>query len=260
MSAADGVDHVGERLVLGEHLQPAGHRGDRHVGARDEGEREDDHSHALRGLAGAGEQAHRHEQPLEGEAEDDHEPERREPVEDAAVEAEADREGDRDRDRGGEREDGGVGDRAGGEHGAARDRQRAQPVDEPLLEVLGGGDGGPDPGEEHPGGDEAGDEVVDVGDRAGVDRAAEHVAVDEEEQGHLQRGHHDQLRRPQVAKGRSAGDGQRARDESRRDAFVAAVEAVGDGCHGMGRPFSVQAAAASARGDRLCRRRLRGAR
>ena len=141
-------------------------------------------------------EAHRDEQPLEGEAEDDHEPERREPVGEAAVEAEADRERDRDGDGGGEREDGGVGDRAGGEHGAARDRQRAQPVDEAVLEVLGGGDGGADAGEEHAGGDEAGHEVVDVGDRAGVDRAAEHVAVDEEEQGHLQRGHHDQLRRP----------------------------------------------------------------
>ena len=38
------------------------------------------------------------EQPLEGEAEDDHEPEGREPVGDAAVQAEADREADRDGD------------------------------------------------------------------------------------------------------------------------------------------------------------------
>jgi hypothetical protein len=33
----DGVDHRGDRLVPGEGLQPAGHRGGRHVGAGDEG-------------------------------------------------------------------------------------------------------------------------------------------------------------------------------------------------------------------------------
>ena len=43
-------------------------------------------------------------------------------------------------------------------------------------------DRGADAGEEHAGGDEAGHEEVDVGDRAGVDRAAEHVAEDQQEQ------------------------------------------------------------------------------
>src|SRR5207244_4799910 len=32
---ANCVDHVGERLVVGEYLHPARHRGDGHVGARD---------------------------------------------------------------------------------------------------------------------------------------------------------------------------------------------------------------------------------
>ena len=36
-------------------------------------------------------------------------------------------------------EDRRVGQGAGGQHGAARDRQRAEPVDEPVLEVLGHG-------------------------------------------------------------------------------------------------------------------------
>ena len=145
--------------MLGEHLQPTRQRRDRDVRARDEREREDDHPQTLRRLTAAGEQAHRHEEPLEGEAEQDDEPERRKAVEDAAVEPEADRKCDRDRDRGGEREDRRVREHAGSEYRAARDRKRAQPVDEAALEVLGGGDGGPDPGEQHAGGDEAGDEV-----------------------------------------------------------------------------------------------------
>ena len=67
----------------------------------------------------------------------------------------------------------------------------------------------PDAGEQHSGRDEPGHQVVDVGHPGDVDRAAEHVAVDQEEQRHLDRGEHDQLRRAHVAQQRATRDGQR---------------------------------------------------
>ncbi len=48
-----------------------------------------------------------------------------------------------------------------------------------------------------------GDEVIDVAHAGDVDRAAEHVAVDQEEQGHLDRGEHDQLGCAHVAQERA---------------------------------------------------------
>ena len=105
-----------------------------------------------------------------------------------------------------ERQDRGVGDRPRREHRAARDRQRAQPVDEPLLEVLGRRDRRPDSREQDSRGDEAGHEDSRRTAPSRVDRAAEHVAVDQEEQRHLQRRHDDQLRCPGVAERRAARD------------------------------------------------------
>src|SRR5512132_771936 len=45
--AAHGLDHVGDRLVLGDCLKAAGHRRDRDVCAGDEGEWHQDEGHAL---------------------------------------------------------------------------------------------------------------------------------------------------------------------------------------------------------------------
>ena len=113
---ADDIDHVGERLMLGEHLKPAGHRGDGYVGARDEREREHDHAHALCRLSAAGEHAHRDEQPYEGETEGDDQPKRGKAVERAPLEAESDGESDRRGDAQAVGEDRGVGDRPRCEH------------------------------------------------------------------------------------------------------------------------------------------------
>jgi hypothetical protein len=159
------------------------------------------------------------------------------------VQAEPDRERDRGGERSAPREDRRVRERARGEHRAARDRQRAEPVDDPVLEVLGHRGRGADAAEQDPGGDEPGDEEVDVVDPRDVDRAAEHVAVDQEEQRHLDGREDDQLRRPQVAQQRAAGDGQGAAREacvSRR----AAVGCRGDGGHLV--PFLVVRPRASA--------------
>jgi hypothetical protein len=54
---ADRVDHVCDRLVLRDHLKPARHRLHRHVGARDEGQREDHERQALRSLGVVGHHA-----------------------------------------------------------------------------------------------------------------------------------------------------------------------------------------------------------
>jgi hypothetical protein len=47
----------------------------------------------------------------------------------------------------------------------------AQPVDQPLFEVLGHRDGDPDAGEQHAGRNEAWDEELDVGDPDDGDHA-----------------------------------------------------------------------------------------
>ena len=74
---ADGVDHRGDRLVVGEGLHPARHRRHRHVGARHERQREHQQRQALGRLRVAGDEAEDDEHPAEGEAEDEAEPERR---------------------------------------------------------------------------------------------------------------------------------------------------------------------------------------
>ena len=135
-------------------------------------------------------------------------------VERRAVEAEANRERDRDGHGRGQGEDQRVGDRPRGEHAAPRDRERAQPVDEPLLEVLRRRHRGADAAEQHAGGDEPGHEVVHVGQPGDVDRATEQVAVDQEEHRHLERRHDDQLRRAHVAQERAAGDRRGAPDQA----------------------------------------------
>ena len=141
----DRVNHVGHWLkMLGEHLQPAGHRADRHVCAGDEHQRNTIIPHALRGLGIAGEQPHGDEQPLEGKPERDHEPNAARPSSAepcrlnptanaiAAVNAVL-------------HATSAVSASARAQHRGARDRQRAQPVDESVLEILGHRGRGPHP-------------------------------------------------------------------------------------------------------------------
>ena len=63
------VDHLGQRLVVGEALHPTRHRRHRHVRRRDERQREDEERKPLRRLRAPRHQAHGDEEPDEGEPE-----------------------------------------------------------------------------------------------------------------------------------------------------------------------------------------------
>ena len=88
-----------------------------------------------------------------------------------------------------------VGERAADEHRRARHRQRPEPLDEALLEILGEADAGGERAE-HDGLDEdAGHQEVDVVVDAGhLDRAAEDVAEHQHEDDRLDRREHEELR------------------------------------------------------------------
>src|SRR4029453_9946999 len=94
--AAHGLNHVGDRLVLGDGPKAARHRRDRHIGAGDERERDQDQGQALGRLGVAGKQPDGNKNPLEGEAEHEERGKAEQPPADPAVEPEADHEaGDR---------------------------------------------------------------------------------------------------------------------------------------------------------------------
>ena len=83
--------------------------------------------------------------------------------------------------------------------------QRPQTVEEAALGILGDTDGAAR--EQAADGGERRDEEVDVLDVAGLDRAAEHVAEDQQEHRRGQRLHHEQLRRAHELLDRAPGVG-----------------------------------------------------
>ena len=88
-----------------------------------------------------------------------------------------------------------VGERAAGQHRGARHRQRAEALDEALVQVLGEADAGLDRAEHDRLREDAGHQVVDVVRNArDADRAAEHVAEHQHEDDRLDRREHEQLR------------------------------------------------------------------
>ena len=95
---AHRVAHRGHGLVVGEALHPAGHGRHRHVGRRDEAQREDEEREALRRLRAARHETQGDEEPDEGEAVEDGQAERRQHVGRRAADAEADGEADRRHD------------------------------------------------------------------------------------------------------------------------------------------------------------------
>ena len=107
------------------------------------------------------------EDPREREAEEQHHRHAGEQPEEVGVDAEADEIPDADHQDHDEDVAHEVGERAAGQHRRARHRQRAEPLDEALVQVLGE----PDPGfdrTEHDGlHEDAGHQVVDVGRRSG---------------------------------------------------------------------------------------------
>ena len=161
------VGHDGDRLVLGDRLQPAGHRVDRHVGARHEREREHQQRHALGRLRVAGHQPDADEQPREGEAVDhaqaeggqaiDTSPWMRNPMAKPIAVVTA-------------RPQASSPVSASDRPASTRPRigQRPEAVEQAVLDVLGHAGGGAGAGEQHARHHEAGDEEVDVGDAAGA--------------------------------------------------------------------------------------------
>ena len=73
------------------------------------------------------------------------------------------------------------------QHGGARHRQRAEAVDQALLDVLGQPEGGDEPAERDRLDDDARHQEVHVVERPRVDRAAEHVDEQQREHDRLDR-------------------------------------------------------------------------
>ena len=95
-----------------------------------------------------------------------------------------------------------------GEHRRARHRERAEAVDQALLDVLGQPERGHEPAERDRLHDDARHQEVDVVERARVDRAAEHVDEQQHEHDRLDRVRDQQVR---LARDPHAGCGARAR-------------------------------------------------
>ena len=108
------------------------------------------------------------------------------------------------------------GDRSAGDDGRAGDGQRAEAVVHTGCGVFGHAGRRVHPGPQERGGQEAGDEEVDVvHGAAGVDGAAEDVAEDEQEQGTHDRRKDDELRRAEELQARASGRLARRGQEAR---------------------------------------------
>ena len=90
-----------------------------------------------------------------------------------------------DQDRRRERVRDDVGERAAREHGRPRHRQRAEAVDQALVQVLVQAERGDEPAEGDVLDDDPRDQEVDVGEPGRPDRAAEHVAEQQHEHDRL---------------------------------------------------------------------------
>ena len=132
----DGADHHRDRLVLGDRLHPAGHRLDRHVGARHEHQREGEERHAIGGLGVARDETHVDERPREREPEDEAQRDRHDRIDGRAVEPEPGEEPDGDGDEQAPRDQRRVGDRPAEQDRRPRDRQRPQPVEQARCRRL----------------------------------------------------------------------------------------------------------------------------
>src|SRR5262249_9732507 len=185
--AADGVADDGERLVVGEGLHPARQRVSRHVGARDEGEWDDEQrGRALGGLGAAGEEAEADEDPHEAVGRDQRQSQRKQDGARVGVEPESHREGHADGDDHAPAGKRGVGEGTPEHHGGGGDGQRAEPVVNSGRGVLGysGWGGHPDP-QDH-GHEESRHEEGDIAYAgAGADRAADDEPEHGQEQGAL---------------------------------------------------------------------------
>src|SRR6478752_3218754 len=133
--AADGVDDRGDRLVLGEPLDGAGHALGRHEGRADEGQEDQWVGEPADAVDGLGREARDHREPREGEGEQQHDADDGEPGEDAGARAEAHGQGDEDD----EHERGQVGhDRrqhVPPEEGRAGDRHRLEALEDAAGDV-----------------------------------------------------------------------------------------------------------------------------
>ena len=106
-----------------------------------------------------------------------------------------------------------VGERPPGEHGRPRHRQRSEPVDEPLREVLGQPEGRHEPAEGDVLHDDPGDQEVDVVVARRADRPAEHVGEQQHEHDRLDRGADQQVGRAREAHEVALGDDERVGDD-----------------------------------------------
>ena len=102
-----------------------------------------------------------------------------------------------------------VGERPPGEHRRARHRQRAEAVDQPLVQVLVEPERGDEPAEGDVLDDDPRDQEVDVAEAGRLDRAAEHVAEQQHEHDRLDREREQQLGRARQPDQVALGDDQR---------------------------------------------------
>jgi len=175
--AAHRVYDLRYGLVISEGPEPAGHTAGLNKGAAGEGEREEpDEAGLLHRLDATHQEPYSRRDPGEGEAEEQQQTDGGCPTRHAGLGPEADEEADHQHNEDNERVAGEVGDGAAGEDSRAGHGERAKPVDEPLLEILGQADtGGHGPEGDGLHEDPDHKEVYVRGAAAHVDGAAEDV-------------------------------------------------------------------------------------
>src|SRR6201996_6217677 len=208
------VDGERDGLVVGEGLEPAGHGGDRHEGGAEESDREQpDQAERLHRLLVPDGQAGVGGDQAAGDAEHDGQYDHADGRADAVAEAEADRVADTDHDEDRDGHRAGSAAQPARQHRRPGHRHRPEPVDDPLLQLLGQRDRRAEAGEGRGLAEDARHQEVDVaaGD-VDLDRAAEHVAEHQHEHDRLDDGEHDVGRDPGPDQQVPLADGQGVAD------------------------------------------------
>ncbi|MEA2455838.1 MAG: high-affinity iron transporter, partial [Thermoleophilaceae bacterium] len=238
----DRVGDGGERVGLRELPQAVRHRLHRHEDRRGEGQREDRReADRVRGLGRGREQPDQREDPRERIAEQQQEHDAGQDLADARVdEVEPGEEPDGEQDDERQAVEDDVGERAAGQHRGAGHRQRAEAVDQALLDVLGEPERGHEPAEGDRLDDDARHQEVHVVEAGRLDRAAEDV----DEQQH----EHDRLDRvgdQQVGLARDPQQVAPGEDERVLDRGHAACSSAAGASSSVGRPVSVRKTSSS---------------
>src|SRR5829696_756099 len=180
------VDDLRYRLVVGEGLQYPRHvvRHHERAGGEDQGE-EPDEARRLHGLGAPQEERYGSPDPGERETEQQQEPDGPGQAREPCLRTETDENPDGEHHQDNEEVADQVGDGTAREYGGACHGQRAEPIDEALLEVLGKADARAYRSEGHGLYEDAGHKVVDVALAAHVDCAPEHVTEQQHEHDRL---------------------------------------------------------------------------